>query len=223
MAFRALCCPEPTATVHSCPGCSLHKHTGSELVGVEIQASLQSLHVGLQGCIFPQGCLLLILTNVPYGQAPVRPQLPLPCSDTFRPPATRGVILGLKEQHHHTPIPHTHLHTPLTWPSGTFVSCHRLLLSDRLPHPAPQIPLYPLISCYQLGSFQPSHVPCPLSGMTPSPVWPVTRSDLWISVWTRFCPSSLFQILGTRQSHQTTLPPLCPPSSRPPLTLLSEL
>lgn len=86
----------PMAIMYSCIGCSLHKDTGSELVRAEIQARLHSLSMDLHGCVFPEGCLLLILTNVPYGPAQALQQLPEPCSAPLGPPATRVFVLGLR-------------------------------------------------------------------------------------------------------------------------------
>lgn len=46
------------AVMYSCTGCSLHKGTGSELVGTEKQARLHSVSTGLQNYVFLGGGVL---------------------------------------------------------------------------------------------------------------------------------------------------------------------
>ena len=46
------------AVVYSCTGCSLHKGTGSGLVGTEKQARLHSVSMGLQNYVFLGGGVL---------------------------------------------------------------------------------------------------------------------------------------------------------------------
>lgn len=81
-------------------------------MGAEIQARFHFLSMGLEGCVFLEGCFLLLLTNVPYELASL-----CPAASTFaqlgaiQAPITREIISGLKEQCYLPPttLPHEYL------------------------------------------------------------------------------------------------------------------